>query len=84
MDDSGELVHFVCALTGRLRQKLDYELVQVWMSVFLRLHGDLVPSNDMLVSALREWRVEQASEASRLGAMIGYCSGVVSFLRSAR
>jgi U3 small nucleolar RNA-associated protein 21 len=35
-----ELVAFVTALTERLRQKRDYELVQTWMAVFLRLHGE--------------------------------------------
>ncbi len=31
---------FIKALTSRLKMKRDYELVQAWMNVFLRLHGD--------------------------------------------
>ena len=30
---------FVLALTYRLRQKMDYELIQAWMSVFLKIHA---------------------------------------------
>ena len=40
-----ELPHFVAALTHRLRQKHDYELVQAWMAVFLRVHGEIVSGN---------------------------------------
>ncbi|KAI9817352.1 MAG: hypothetical protein M1832_004658 [Thelocarpon impressellum] len=81
---SAELVLFVAALTSRLRQKMDYDLVQAWMSVFLRLHGEAVPQDASLSTALSEWRVEQASEAKRLGALMGYSAGVLAFLRSAR
>lgn len=81
---SNELVGFVAALTYRLKQKSDYELVQAWMSVFLRIHGETVAQDPDLVEALREWRTEQAKEAKRLGALVGYCGGVVGFLRSGR
>ncbi len=38
-DQTDERILFVTALTDRLRQKQDYELVQAWMTVFLRVHG---------------------------------------------
>jgi len=38
-----------------LRQKRDYELVQAWMAVFLRLHMDEVMADESVVEALREW-----------------------------
>lgn len=81
---SNELVGFVAALTYRLRQKADYELVQAWMSVFLRIHGETVVQDVDLVETLKEWRTEQAKEAKRLGALVGYCGGVIGFLRSGR
>ncbi|KAL8904204.1 MAG: hypothetical protein Q9207_003416, partial [Kuettlingeria erythrocarpa] len=34
-----EMTTFIQALTARLKQKRDYELVQTWMSVFLRAHA---------------------------------------------
>ncbi|KAL8725239.1 MAG: hypothetical protein Q9166_007478 [cf. Caloplaca sp. 2 TL-2023] len=86
-----EMTAFVKALTVRLRQKKDYELVQTWMSVFLRCHGSVLVGGDSeangaeaLREALREWRDEQGREGKRLGDLVGYCSGVVGWLRSAR
>lgn len=79
-----ELVPFVAALTWRLRQRRDYELVQAWMAVFLRIHGESVAGDIALREALGVWRKEQTEEGRRLGELVGYCGGVVGFLRSAR
>lgn len=84
LEGSDELVTFVKALTSRLTQRRDYELVQAWMTVFLRLHGEAITVDDDLRTALEEWRIEQKREAGRLGDLVGYCSGVVSFLRNPR
>ncbi|KAI1179416.1 WD domain-containing protein [Nemania sp. FL0916] len=83
-DGSNELLHFIRALTGRLIARRDYELTQAWMAVFLRLHFDLIIESDILMSALREWKQWQAEEHNRLDGLLGYCSGVVNFLRSPR
>ena len=72
------------ALTQRLRAKRDYELVQAWMAVFLKCHGEVVVEDAGLQTALRCWREEQKKEAERLGRLMGFCSGVVGFLRSAQ
>ncbi|OJD14390.1 hypothetical protein AJ78_05265 [Emergomyces pasteurianus Ep9510] len=101
--DRNELVEFVKALTAQLKTKRDFELVNAWMSVFLRVHGDIVGEvsydndengNDgdreaeatrtVLRKALREWKVEQEREGKRLAELVGYCRGIVGFLRSSR
>ena len=79
-----ELVPFVSALTYQLRSKRDYELVQAWMAVFLRIHGDAVPGNAALRQSLMEWREWQGRERKRLGDLVGFCGGVVNFIRSGR
>ena len=79
-----ELVSFVTALRWRLQQRRDYELVQAWMAVFLKIHGESVCDDSMLVEALQAWRAEQAEEGRRLGELVGYCGGVLGFLRSTR
>ncbi|CAL8581496.1 rRNA-processing protein utp21 [Xanthoria parietina] len=87
-----EMTAFVQALTVRLRQRRDYELVQTWMSVFLRCHGDVIVGQDnenegvkeALRQALRNWRQEQGREGRRLDELVGYCSGVAAWLRSTR
>ena len=79
-----ELVTFVSALTFQLRSKRDYELVQAWMAVFLRTHGDAVPGNSDLRQSLIEWREWQRREGKRLADLVGFCGGVVDFIRSGR
>ncbi|KAM0258126.1 hypothetical protein ACHAQJ_004032 [Trichoderma viride] len=82
--DSNELLQFIRALTTRLQARKDYELTQAWMTVFLRLHFDMVMENKTLLKALEEWKGQQEQECNRLNDLVGYCSGVVGFLRSPR
>lgn len=83
-DESNELLHFIQALTMQLKARRDYELTQAWMTVFLRLHFDVVMASESLLGALEAWKAHQERECSRLDDLVGYCSGVVSFLRSPR
>lgn len=80
----GELHTFMLALTRRLEERRDYELVQAWMSVFLRLHGDVVVQDEQLVGVLRKWQDEAKRERERVGGLVGYSVGVVGWVRSAR
>jgi U3 small nucleolar RNA-associated protein 21 len=79
-----ELRTFVQALTARLRERRDYELVQAWMSVFLRLHGDVMVREAELVGELKKWQEEAKRERERVGGLVGYSVGVVGWVRSAR
>lgn len=83
-DESNELLQFILALTARLKARKDYELTQAWMTVFLRLHFDLIMENKALLGALEQWKAHQEKECDRLDNLVGYCSGVVGFLRSPR
>lgn len=79
-----EMPLFVRALTQQLRLRKYFELVNTWMSVFLRLHGDFVSEVEDLVVAVSAWRKAMKSEEKRLSQLVGYTRGVVEFLRSAR
>jgi U3 small nucleolar RNA-associated protein 21 len=79
-----ELRTFIQALTARLGERRDYELVQAWMSVFLRLHGDVVVREADLVGELKKWQEEAKTERERVGGLVGYSAGVVGWVRSAR
>lgn len=83
-DDDNELLYFIKALTARLEARKDYELTQAWMTVFLRLHSDVVMGSEVLLTALARWKVKQERECSRLDDLVGYCGGVIAFLRSPR
>ncbi len=54
------------------------------MTVFLRLHFDLVMGSEELLEALGQWKEQQERERNRLDDLVGYCSGIVGFLRSPR
>lgn len=87
-----ELATFVDALTERLISRKDFELVNAWMAVFLKIHADTVslssqregPEYRLLREALASWSHEQRQEGKRLTELVGYCRGVAGFLRSAR
>lgn len=79
-----EIPIFISALTARLRQRKDYELVQAWINVCLKVHGETIVGDEDSIEMLREWRSVQEGESKRLGRLVGYCNGVVSYLRSAR
>ncbi|OAP60252.1 hypothetical protein AYL99_05254 [Fonsecaea erecta] len=79
-----EMPLFVEFLTHQLRQRKSFELVNTWMSVFLRIHGDFVSEVDDLRAKVVEWRNAMVEEETRLSELVGYTRGVVEFLRSTR
>ncbi|GKZ39454.1 hypothetical protein AbraIFM66950_000334 [Aspergillus brasiliensis] len=91
-DGYSELSAFVTALSSRLGLRKDFELVNTWMAVFLRIHADIVAEcsgthaddQNALKSALTGWSQALQREAQRLAGLVGYCRGVVGFLRSTR
>lgn len=83
-----ELIGFVNAMTDTLERRVNFELVQAWMAMLLRVHGDVIL--DMatqkvpeLGEALSVWEKVQNTEAQRLDKISRYCSGVINFLRTA-
>lgn len=81
---NNELHLFIFALTARLRQKRDYELIQTWLAVFLKVHGESVVADQRLRDVLQEWKLVQGEEAARLTARVGFCGGVAGWVRSER
>ncbi|OAL38333.1 hypothetical protein AYO20_02392 [Fonsecaea nubica] len=79
-----EMPFFIDFLTHQLRQRKSFELVNTWMSVFLRVHGDFVSEVDDIREKVVEWRQAMVEEEARLSELVGYTRGVVEFLRSAR
>ena len=81
---NNEFALFITSMISRLRQRRDYELIQAWMSVFLKIHGEALVEYPLVIEALKEWQLVQEIESKRLGSVAGYCGGVISFLRSNR
>jgi U3 small nucleolar RNA-associated protein 21 len=82
--NNGDMIVFVQALTWLMRQRRDFELGQAWMAVFLRIHGDVVLTDDRLWRAVEEWSVALQEEKRRVQRLASYCNGVVGYLRAAR
>jgi len=71
-----ELVRFLEALTKRLQQRRDYELIETWFAVFLRCHGDVLMESTEVRDALERWRHESSKASRSVDDMIGMCRGV--------
>ena len=81
-----QLTAFVQALVQRLKEKKDFELVNAWMAVFLRIFGDAVVEDDAdeLREAIKNWKEEIENEERRLGALVGFALGTVGWVRNPR
>ena len=91
-----ELPLFIDILTAHLSTHRDYEVVNTWMSVLLRLHSDILTSSDEgedsggdgrreVRKSVRGWAEVNEGESRRLDEMVGFVGGVVGgFLRSSR
>lgn len=71
-----ELSTFLDVLTARLKQKRDYELIEAWVTVFLRCHGDVLMESSEVRDALERWSEESIRASKRVDDMVGMCRGV--------
>ncbi|GAA5820800.1 hypothetical protein JCM11251_003166 [Rhodosporidiobolus azoricus] len=72
---------FLSALLGRLHAKRDFEAVQTFLAVFLRIHGDVLIQNVETREVLLKIQKEQKKEAERLIDLTHYNLGTLAFLR---
>jgi U3 small nucleolar RNA-associated protein 21 len=72
---------FLHALDQRLRSRRDFEVVQTFQNVFLRMHGDVAIANEELLPSLEALRRTQKQESERLFDLIASSLGTLSFIR---
>ena len=72
---------FVNALVRRLRAHKDFDAVQTFMGVLLRMHGDVFVANPELREALEALREAQLEESRRVLDVISASLGTLSFVR---
>ncbi|CAK3915396.1 U3 small nucleolar RNA-associated 21 [Lecanosticta acicola] len=82
--ENSEFVTFARALTYQLSTKRDFELVQAWMAVFLRVHGDVVITDEDVREAVEQYRDALETEKRRIQKLGGMVNGLVGYLRAAR
>ena len=79
-----EPINFVNILMAHLRTKRDFELVQAWMLAFLRIQQDWlmqVRDVDEIRDVMKAWEEAHRVERERIGNVVGYVGGVLSFIR---
>ena len=57
---------FLAALTSRLKSHRDFEAVQTYQNVFLRLHGDVIVANPELQQEVETLQAVQRKESEKL------------------
>ncbi|CDZ97730.1 WD repeat protein [Phaffia rhodozyma] len=75
---------FILALTQRLKSHKDFEAVEAFISIFLKIHGEvLIQNGEELREGLENLRRAQVKEGGRLAELCGFSQGVLSFVRNA-
>ncbi|KAJ2903472.1 Utp21-domain-containing protein [Zalerion maritima] len=74
-----DLTLFLCALTQRRRQKRDFEMIEVWMRVFMRAHDAEIASNEQVGKAFREWYETSNESWKELDRMVAFATASFGF-----
>ncbi|KAJ4487730.1 Utp21 specific WD40 associated putative domain-containing protein [Lentinula aciculospora] len=72
---------FINALTQRLLSHQDFEAVQVFIRVFLRMHADMIISNGELHDDVEKLMKVQHSESQRILELVAASLGALGFVR---
>ena len=72
---------FLNALTRRLRSRRDFEAVQTFLNVLLRLHGEVMVANPEIREDLEKVKDAQVEESRRILEAISSSLGALSFVR---
>lgn len=78
-----EMTRFMEAMLQGLETKTNYDMIESIVSVFLRIHGDVVvnhPMEESFQTKLQQWSELNDQLAANLDSEAKYCAGVISFL----
>jgi U3 small nucleolar RNA-associated protein 21 len=76
-----DLELFMHALTQRLKSHRDFEAVQTYLAVFLRLHGDMLTEHEELRSAMESLEFIHRKESERILELVDAGLGTLGFVR---
>ncbi|KAK9476161.1 Utp21 specific WD40 associated putative domain-containing protein [Lipomyces japonicus] len=83
--EGNHLTYFVSAMVEVLQSRREYELVNAWMAMFLFVYGDEIlqtfEKKDEVIDILEKWYELQHNEKKRFDDLLGYCNGVINFLK---
>ena len=72
---------FLTALIQRLRSHRDFETMQAFVNVFLRLHGDVLVANEEVREELVRLQQVQRVESERVLELLASSLGTLGFVR---
>ncbi|SRR6266404_2839171 len=72
---------FLNALSQRLKSRCDFEAIQTYLNLFLRVHGEILIQSAELRCDLEALLSLQKKESSRLLDSISACLGTLAFVR---
>ena len=72
---------FLRALTSRLKSHRDFEAVQTLQHVFLRMHADVIVTNEEVQIDLRSLADVQRQESEKVLELIASSLGILGFVR---
>jgi U3 small nucleolar RNA-associated protein 21 len=75
------LEEFMSALTQRLKSRRDFEAVESFLNVFLRIHGEVIVQNEELLEALEKLREVHVKESRRVLELVASSLGTLGFVR---
>jgi U3 small nucleolar RNA-associated protein 21 len=75
------LQSFMTALTQRLQSRRDFEAVQTFQSVFLRIHGEVLVANPELLQTMEKLLSVQKAESGRVLDLVTSSLGTLDFVR---
>jgi len=76
-----DLSIFLNALIQRLKSRRDFEAVQTYLNLFLRVHGEMLIQSTELRGDMEALLLLQKQEGSRLLDSISSCLGTLAFVR---
>ncbi|KAG8713637.1 hypothetical protein FRC08_013011 [Ceratobasidium sp. 394] len=76
-----DLSLFLHALAQRLKSHRDFEAVQTYLAVFLRLHGDVLMEHDELMERIKDLAVVHKQESERITELVDAGLGKLGFVR---
>lgn len=75
------LESFMVALIQRLRSRRDFEAVQTYQNVFLRIHGEVLVANPELLETMERLLSVQKAESERVLDLVTSSLGTLDFVR---
>lgn len=72
---------FMIALIQRLQSRRDFEAVQTYQSLFLRIHGEVLVANPELLETMEKLLSVQKAESQRVLDLVTSSLGTLDFVR---